>query len=89
MVKLKANPGILKRGCGIKMWMWLCVERGSYLGFGNKVGMRKTARNCEAKKDAKRIVYMAMDQKAWEAVEKVDFCVMFVSSLELPNKGLG
>ena len=29
---------------------------------------------CEAKKDAKRIVYMAMDQKAQEAVEKVDLC---------------
>ena len=27
---------------------------------------------CEAKQDAKRIVYMAMDQKAREAVEKVD-----------------
>ena len=27
---------------------------------------------CEAKKDAKRIVYIAMDQKAQEAVEKVD-----------------
>ena len=25
-----------------------------------------------AKKDAKRVVYMAMDQKTWEAVEKVD-----------------
>ena len=27
---------------------------------------------CDAKKDAKRVVYMAMDQKAREAVEKVD-----------------
>ena len=27
---------------------------------------------CEAKKDAKRVVYMAMDQKARKAVEKVD-----------------
>ena len=26
------------------------------------------------KKDAKRVVYMAMDQKAWEAVEKIDSC---------------
>ena len=25
-----------------------------------------------AKKDTKRVVYMAMAQKAWEAVEKVD-----------------
>ena len=29
---------------------------------------------CEAKKDAKRVVYMAMDQKAHEAVEKSDSC---------------
>ena len=27
---------------------------------------------CKAKKDAKRVVYMAVDQKAQEAVEKVD-----------------
>ena len=27
VVILKANPGILKRGGGIKMWVWLCVER--------------------------------------------------------------
>ena len=27
MVILKANPCILKHGCGIKMWMWLCAER--------------------------------------------------------------
>ena len=27
VVILKANPGILKRGGGIKMWMWLCLER--------------------------------------------------------------
>ena len=29
---------------------------------------------CEAKKDAKRVVYMAMDQKAREMVEKIDSC---------------
>ena len=29
---------------------------------------------CVAKKDAKRVVYMAMDQKTREAVEKVDSC---------------
>ena len=29
---------------------------------------------CEAKKDAKTVVYMAMDQKALEEVEKVDSC---------------
>ena len=42
---------------------------------------RKQSRNkedrkkyCEVKKDAKRVVYMTMDQKAQEAVEKVDSC---------------
>ena len=39
------NPGILKRGGGIKMWMWLCLDRTSYLGFGNRVGMRKIGKN--------------------------------------------
>ena len=29
---------------------------------------------CDAKKDAKRVVYMALDQKAREAVEKADSC---------------
>ena len=29
---------------------------------------------CEAKKDAKTVIYIAMDQKARETVEKVDFC---------------
>ena len=45
IVILKANPGSLKRSGGIKMWMWLCIERGSYLGFGNKIGMRRIGRN--------------------------------------------
>ena len=41
----KANPDILKRGGGIKMWMWVCVERESYLRFGNRGGIRKIGRN--------------------------------------------
>ena len=41
MVILKANPGILKRGSGIKMWMWLRIDKESYLGFENTVRMRK------------------------------------------------
>ena len=74
VVILKENPGILKCGGGIKMWMWLFVERESYLGFGNRVGMRKIGRNIEAKKDAMRVVHRAMDQKAREVMEKVDSC---------------
>ena len=62
VVILKANPGILKRGGGIKMWIWLCVERESYLRFGNRARMRKIGRNfVRQKKDAKRVVYMTMD----------------------------
>ena len=41
VIILKANPGILKCSGGIKMWMWLCVERESYLGFENRVKRRK------------------------------------------------
>ena len=41
----KSNPDILKRDGGIKMWMWVCVERESYLRFGNRVGIRKIGRN--------------------------------------------
>ena len=47
---LKTNPGILNSGVGGKMWMLLCVERMSYLGFGNRVGMRKIGRNIERQK---------------------------------------
>ena len=88
VVILKANPGILKCSGGIKMWIWLCVERGCYLGFENRVRMRKIERNIEAKKDAKRVVYMTMDQKAWKAVEKADSCCDR-SCLGLLTTGLG
>ena len=37
VVILKANLGILKRDGRIKMRIRLCVERGSYLGSGNRV----------------------------------------------------
>ena len=43
---------------------------------------------CEAKKYVKTVVYMAMDQKTQEAVEKVDLRVNGLSCLELPNKVL-
>ena len=41
----KNKPGILKHGVGIKIWMWLCIERESYSGFGKRVGIRKIGRN--------------------------------------------
>ena len=74
MIMLKANPGILKRGGGIKMWMWLCVERGSYLRFGNSRNEEDRNKYCEVKNDAKRVVYVAMNKKAREAVGEVDSC---------------
>ena len=43
MVIQKTNPGILK--CGGRIKMWLCVERGSSMGFGNRVGISKIGRN--------------------------------------------
>ena len=67
VVTLKANPGILKCSGRIKMQIWLCVERGSYLEFGNRVAMRKIGRNIVT-------VNRAMDQEAQEAEEKVDSC---------------
>ena len=41
----KGKPVILKRGGGIKVWMWLRLERESYLGFGKRVRMRKIGKN--------------------------------------------
>ena len=65
VIILKAKSGILKCGSGIKTWMWLCVERESYLGFGNSQNEEDRKKYCEA---------MAMDQRAWEAVKKADSC---------------
>ena len=49
------------------MWIWLCVERGNYLGPRSRVEMRKIGRHIAA-------VNMTMNQKAQEAVETVDLC---------------
>ena len=59
-------------------WWWnkdvhvaVCRKIESYLRFG----MRKIGRYIVSqKKDAKRAVYTAMDQKAPEAMEKADSC---------------
>ena len=51
VIILKANPGILKCGGGIKMLIRLRVERESYLGFENRVGMRKIGRNIVRQKN--------------------------------------
>ena len=46
-------------------------------------------KNCEAKKDPERVLYIAMDWKGMEAVEKVDYFFIAVNCLELLNKELG
>ena len=85
----KGNPDILKRGGGIKMWMWLCIEIKSYLGLGNKIGMRKIGKNIVKQKK------MLGEQYKWLWIRKLERqwrffrIVMVVSSLELPSKGLG
>ena len=90
VVILKANPGILEGGGGIKMWMSLCVEGESYLGFGNRVRMRKTGRNIVRQKKmlTERYIWLWIRklERRWRRLIRV---VMVVSCLELPNKGLG
>ena len=50
--------------------MRLFVERESYFRFGNRIRMRKIGRNImRQKKNPKKVVYMARDQKALETVE--------------------
>ena len=46
-------------------------------------------RSCGAKRYAKKVVYMAMDQKAREAVEKIDSCCGGRELFRIANKGLG
>ena len=51
-------------------WLWnkdvdVAVCRESYLEFGSRARMRKIGKKyCEAIRNAKRVVYMAMNQKA-------------------------
>ena len=73
VILLKANPGILKCGGGIKTWMWLCGKSELFRIWKQSQNEEDRKKYCEAKKDAKRVVYMAMDQKAQKVV-KVDLC---------------
>ena len=57
------------------MWRWLCTERERAIRIWNHIRSEEDMKKyCEAKKDAQRVVYMAMDKKAREALEKVDLC---------------
>ena len=56
------------------MWMWLCVERELFRIWKESQNEEDRKKYCEAKKDAKRVVYMVMDKKARGVVEKVHVC---------------
>ena len=74
----------------ILSYPYFIVSRGSYLGFERRIGKWKIGRNIVThKKYATRVVYMAIDQKFWEAVEKVDLCRDGRRLLKLSNKELG
>ena len=62
-------------------WWWnkdvdvaVCRRRELFRIWKQSQNEEDRKKYCEAKKDANRAVYMAMDQKAREAVEKVDSC---------------
>ena len=51
------------------------MQKENYLGFGNRARIRKIGRNIMGQKNnARKVLFMAIDQKAQEAVEKVDSC---------------
>ena len=50
MVILKPNSGILKRSGGIKMWMWLCVERQLFRIWKQSRNEKDRKKYYEAKK---------------------------------------
>ena len=49
----------------MKMWMWLCIERGRW----NEEDRKKYYMAKKMLREA-----MAMDQKAWKVVVKVNSC---------------
>ena len=59
------------------MWWWnkdVCRKRELFRVWKQSRNEEDMKKYCEAKKDAKRAIYMAMNQKAQEAVQKVDSC---------------
>ena len=69
LVILKANPGILKRCGGIKVWMWLHLKRELYRIWKHSRNEEDRKKYCDVKKDGMRVVDVAMDQKVQELVE--------------------
>ena len=56
-----------------EMWWWLCRKRELFRIWKQNRN-EEDKKYCEEKKDARRVIYMDMDQKAREVVEKVDSC---------------
>ena len=74
----------------ILSYPYFILSRVRDLRFERRIGKRKIGRNIVThKKDAKRVVCMAIGQKCWEAMEKVDLCRDGREPLEFPNKWLG
>ena len=61
-----------KCGGGIKLWIWRCRRRELFRIWKQSQNEEDRKKYCEAKKDATRVVSMAMDQKAQEVAEEVD-----------------
>ena len=62
-------------------WWWnkdvnvaVCRKRDLFRIWKQSWNEEDRNKQCEGKKDAKRVVYMANDQKACEALEMVDLC---------------
>ena len=50
----------------------MCRKRELFRIWKQSRNEEDRRKNCETKKDARRVVYMVMDQKAREVEEKVD-----------------
>ena len=71
----KGKPRYFKMGWWNKdVDVAVCRKRELFRIWKHSRNEEDRKKYCEAKKDAKRVVYMAMDQKAREAVERVDSC---------------
>ena len=74
MVILKANPVILKCGGGLDVDVAMCRKRELFRIWKQSWSEEDRKKYCETEKDAKRVAYIAMNQKAREAVENVGSC---------------
>ena len=54
--------------------MGVCRKRELFRIWKQSRNEEDGKKYCEAKENAKRVIHMTMDQKAWEPVEKVDSC---------------